>query len=174
MKNVFRTSLILAAALGLSACATYKTAIPEGYAGPTALLKDSSDVYSMSKADIFYTLSVNGDEIDNARFATRRANEGRGAIMAVQKVQRPIPAQPLKVGVSARTVYAAPIMAMANTVYAVKGIVSFTPETGKTYVVRGKLSPTYSAVWIEEEASKSVVGEKIEIQGSAELGFFEK
>ncbi|WP_156226400.1 hypothetical protein [Herbaspirillum chlorophenolicum] len=174
MKTAFRTSLIVASTIALSACATYKTAVPEGYTGPTAILKDSSDVYSMSKADIFYTLSVNGDEIDNALFTTRRVNEGRGAIMAVQKVQRPIPAQPLKVSVSARTTYAAPIMAMANTVYGVKGIVSFTPEVDKVYVVRGKLSETYSAVWIEEEISKTVVGEKIEAQGSAKLGFFEK
>ncbi|WDZ97522.1 hypothetical protein Herbaro_06945 [Herbaspirillum sp. WKF16] len=174
MKTAFRAGLILASALALSACATYTTAVPEGYRGPTALLKDSSDVYSMSKADIFYALSVNEAEIDNALFTTRRANEGRGSIMAVQKVQRPIPAQPLKIGVSARTTYAAPIMAMANTVYGVKGVVSFTPEAGKVYVVRGKLTEAYSAVWIEEEASKTIVGEKIEAQGSAKLGIFEK
>lgn len=174
MKTFLRTGLILASALALSACATFKPAVPEGYTGPTAMLKDSAEVASTSKADMFYTLSVNGNAIDNALFTTRRANEGRGMFMQVQQVSRPIPVQPLKVEISARTHYAAPILAMASTVYRVMGTVNFTPEAGKIYVVRGKLSEAYSAVWIEEEDSKTVVGEKIEAQGSAKLGFFEK
>lgn len=174
MNKAFRASALVAMAVTLSACTTFKTAVPEDYTGPTAILKDSSDVYNMSKADIFYTLLVNGEEMNNALFATRGANQGRGAMMAVQKFQRRIPIEPLKVVVSARTTYAAPIMALTSTVYGVKGVVSFTPEAGKVYVVRGKLSEAYSAVWIEEEGNKALVGEKIEAQGSAKLGFFDK
>lgn len=174
MKTMLRSSLLLGCALALSACATFKTAVPEGYAGPTAILKDSADVASARKADIFYTLSVNGNEIDNALYTTLRVNQGRGMIMTVQHMERPIPAVPLTVGISAKTHYAAPILSMVNTIYNVKGTVNFTPEAGKIYVVRGKLSETYSAVWIEEEESKAVMGEKIEAQGSAKAGFFDK
>ncbi|MBP0599357.1 hypothetical protein J8I26_14655 [Herbaspirillum sp. LeCh32-8] len=63
---------------------------------------------------------------------------------------------------------------MVSTVYNVKGTVSFTPEAGKIYLVRGKLSEAYSAVWIEEKQSKTVMGEKIEVQGSAKAGILGK
>ena len=129
---------------------------------------------SASKADMYYALSVDGNNIDNMRFKTRRANEGKGMIMTVKNADRQIPAQQIKVSVAARTIFAAPILAMASTVYEVKGDILFTPEPNKTYVVCGTLDEQYSAVWIEEESTKTVVGEKIEINGSAKLGFFEK
>ncbi|MBP0599358.1 hypothetical protein J8I26_14660 [Herbaspirillum sp. LeCh32-8] len=90
MKAMLRSGLLLGCALALSVCATFKTALPEGYAGPTAVLKDSADVATARKADIFYTLSVNGNEIDNALYTTIRANQGRGMVMTVQRVEHPI------------------------------------------------------------------------------------
>lgn len=174
MKAALRTLVVLTSFATLTACSTFKTAVPEGYSGPTATLKDSDDTYSASKADMFYALTVNGNDVDNARFSTRRANEGRGMMMAVQKFERKIPATPQAINIVGRTIFAAPIQAMTSTVYQVKGVVNFTPEANKVYVIRGKLDETYSAVWIEEESTKAVVGEKIEVNGSARLGFFEK
>jgi hypothetical protein len=52
--------------------------------------------------------------------------------------------------------------------------VTFTPERYKRYVVRGELGEDYSAVWIEEDETKTLIGEKIESRGSARLGIFEK
>ncbi|EIJ45605.1 hypothetical protein GWL_26330 [Herbaspirillum sp. GW103] len=172
--GIARACVILAIPLTLAACATRTPLLPDDYAGPTAVLKDSADMLSMSKAYMYYAANINAIEVDNVRFATRRASEGRGALMLLQKVERRIPATPVKVQVVARTAYAMPIMAMTGTVYQVKGEIDFTPERGKSYVVRGKLGPNYSAVWIEEEASSTLVGQKIEINGSAELGFFDK
>ena len=40
--------------------------------------------------------------------------------------------------------------------------------------MRGELDKTHSVVWIEEESSNAVMDKKIEIQGSAKLGVFEK
>ncbi len=169
-----RACALIPIAFALTACATRTPLLPADYAGPTAVLKDSAAMFSMSKADMYYASSINGIEVDNVRFATRSASEGRGPLMLLQKVERRIPTTPVKVQVVARTVYAMPIMAMTSTVYQVKGEVDFTPEPGKNYVVRGKLGPAYSAVWIEEEASSALVGSKIEVNGSAELGFFDK
>ncbi|AYR25462.1 hypothetical protein RC54_17280 [Herbaspirillum rubrisubalbicans] len=166
--------MLVGIVLSLTACATRTPLLPDNYAGPSAVLKDSADMLNMSKADMYYAASVNTIAVDNVRFATRSASEGRGAMMLLQKVERRIPATPLKVQVVARTAYAMPIMAMTGTVYQVKGDVDFTPEAGKSYVVRGKLGPTYSAVWIEEEGTSTMVGKKIEVNGSAELGFFDK
>ncbi|MBG7621498.1 hypothetical protein I5R65_18680 [Herbaspirillum sp. AP02] len=170
----FRTCAALSIALALTACATRTPLLPENYAGPTAILKDSAEMLTMSKADMYYATNINAVDVNNVRSATQGASQGRGALMLLQKVERRIPATPLKVQVVARTAYAMPIMAMTGTVYQVKGEIDFTPEPDKNYVVRGKLGPTYSAVWIEEEASSTLVGKKIEVNGSAELGFFDK
>ncbi|MBP9915910.1 MAG: hypothetical protein KBF24_06860, partial [Thiobacillaceae bacterium] len=72
------------------------------------------------------------------------------------------------------TEYAAPILTLTNTVYQVKGAVTFKPEDYRNYVVRGELGESYSAVWLEEELTGKTVGKKIEIHGSAKLGTFEK
>ncbi|MDH3230310.1 MAG: hypothetical protein OEN55_11000 [Alphaproteobacteria bacterium] len=40
--------------------------------------------------------------------------------------------------------------------------------------MKGELGEDYSAVWIEDQQSGEIVGEKIEIHGSAALGFFQK
>ncbi len=174
MKKLLSRLALLSSVVILTACAPFKTAIPDGYAGPTAVLKDSANVMSTSKADMYYALTVDGNNIDNMRFKTRRQNEGRGMMMNVVEAERKIPARETKVSVAARTIYAAPILAMAGTVYQVTGDIVFTPEPNKAYVVRGTLDESYSAVWIEEELTKTVVGEKVEIKGSAKLGFFEK
>lgn len=89
-------------------------------------------------------------------------------------LQREIPAQPTALTIVARTEYAAPILAMTNAVYQVKGEVRITPDPNKTYVVRGELGESYSAVWIQEEGTNVVVGTKVETKGSAKLGFFEQ
>jgi len=174
MRKMLSRLALLSSVVVLTACAPFKTAIPDGYTGPTAVLKDSATVMSSSKADMYYALVVDGNNIDNMRFKTRRRNEGRGMMMTVVEAERKIPAKETKVSVAGRTVYAAPILAMAGTVYQVTGDIVFMPEPNKIYVVRGALDESYSSVWIEEESTKTIVGEKIEIKGSAKLGFFEK
>lgn len=74
----------------------------------------------------------------------------------------------------ARTQYAAPILALTGTIYQVKGVIEFTPLPDRSYVVRGELGDAYSAVWIEEDGSGTLVGKKVEIKGSAKLSAFEK
>ncbi len=82
--------------------------------------------------------------------------------------------KPLKVGVKGRTHFAAPILAMTGTVYQVKGVVEFTPKTNGSYIIRGEFNETYSAIWIEDADTNQTVGNKIEVNGSAKLGFLEK
>jgi hypothetical protein len=89
-------------------------------------------------------------------------------------LERDVPAQPASIEIVGRTEYAAPILALTNPVYQVKGVVTFIPEASKRYVVKGVLSADYSAVWIEDMISQQVVGDKVEVNGSAKLGFFQK
>jgi len=158
----------------MGGCATYQPLIPKNYTGPRAILHDSVKIYSPSKADFFHVSHVDGRAVVNSRIQTRTANQGRGMIMDPVVLQREIPAQPIKLTIVGRTEYAAPILALTRTVYEVKGDVEFTPEPNKAYTVRGTLGDSYSAVWVEEDISKVVVGKKVEVKGSAALGFWEK
>lgn len=94
--------------------------------------------------------------------------------MTPEIIERRIAISPTVLTIVGRTEYAAPILAFTNDVYEVKGDISFTPEENKTYSVYGELGENYSAVWLEDESNHTVVGNKIEIHGSAKLGIFQK
>jgi len=90
-------------------------------------------------------------------------------------VERQVPAaKPTSLQIVGRTEYAAPILVLTNPVYQVKGSIDFTPEANKRYVVKGELSEARSSVWLEDAQTQQIVGNKILIEGSAKLGFFEK
>jgi hypothetical protein len=165
-----RTKLFLLSIVLLAGCESIKPALPEGYAGPTAILKDSAKVISGSKADFYLVERINGNRVNNSQIQTEVANQGHGLSMTPIIVQRPVAAALLHVEIAARTGYAAPIQALVGPIYEIKGPVEFTAEAGKTYVVRGELGQAYSAVWIEEESTGALVGKKFEIKGSAKLG----
>lgn len=169
MKKII-TCLILASAL--AGCVTYQPSIPAGYAGPTATIKDSATTLSGSKADFYYVELIDGAKVQNSRINTRVANQGRGMSMTPVVVDRQVPARPVKLSVTGRTEYAAPIQALTGTVYQVKGVVEFTPEANKTYTVRGELGDD-SSVWVEDDETRTVVGVKVE-KHDAKLGVMEK
>lgn len=138
------------------------------------MVKDSAKVYSASKADFFYLSHVDGKQIEDSRSKTLRMNQGRGMQMTPYILQNPIPVKPTVLSIVGRTEYAAPILTLTNTVYQLKGEVEVNPEPNKTYVVRGELGENYSAVWLEDQETQTVIGKKIEATGSTKLGTFEK
>ena len=172
LQNRVLPGLFMAFALG--GCATYAPTVPDGYKGPVAVIKDSVKQYSSSKADFFYIAEIDGQRIEDSRVRTLRVNHGRGMSMTPSMIERNVPAQNATFTLVGRTEYAAPILTLTSTVYQVKGTVTFKPEDYRNYVVRGELGESYSAVWLEDEATGKTVGEKIEIRGSAKLGTFEK
>lgn len=171
MKNSWA---LIALAVAVSGCAHYQPSLPPGYTGPKANIEDTRKYYSGSHVDLFYLTHVDGGEIDNARSKTLRANSGRGFSMSAITATNPIPAKPVILTLKGRTMYGAPILELANAIYQVSGDVSFTPEADKTYLVNGVLGEDYSAVWLEVSDTHAVVGKKIEVNGTAKLGIFEK
>jgi hypothetical protein len=169
MKQLLWVGLV---SLALSACA--HNPVPKGYTGPLATIQDSCTVHSKSKADLFYVSKVNGKKIDNSLTTTRIANEGRGLWMKPVVIGRQVPASKAKFTIVGRTEYAAPILALTNTVYEVTGEIEFVPLADRTYIVKGQLGEDYSAVWIEDVQTEAVMCCKIEVKGSAKLGILEK
>lgn len=171
MKQLY---VCLFGALALGGCATYGPSVPTDYTGPKATVKDTAKVYSSSKADFFYLSQVDGKKIEDSRSKTVRMNRGQGMQMTPYILKNPIPAKPTTLSIVGRTEYAAPILALNNTVYQLKGNVEFNPEPNRTYVVRGELGENYSAIWLEAQETQAVIGKKIEVTGSTKLGTFEK
>jgi hypothetical protein len=166
-------ALALAALLG--GCVTYAPTIPEGYAGPRAVLRDTALTHSGSKVDYFFVSKINGAAIKESRTESMVANQGRGFSMDPVLLDREVPAgTSIKIELVGRTEYAAPILALTNKVYQVKGEITLEPAEGRTYAIKGVLGEDYSAVWLEDTATREVVGEKIEVKGSAKLGFWSK
>lgn len=161
-------------ALGLLVGGCTTNPIPEGYTGPLAYIQDTTVTRRATNTDIFFASKVNGKPISESRSATGQANYGRGFVMSPVTIGRQIPAQPVTLTIVGRRHYAAPILTLVNKVYEVSGEIQFTPEENQTYVVKGELGENYSAVWLEDARNAQVIGEKIEIKGSAALGIFEK
>jgi hypothetical protein len=163
-----RLATIVWLTLSISGCVTYAPSVPDGYVGPQAVLADSAKTYSTSKADFFVAVQIDGADVDNSLNETFRRNQGRGMRMTPYFISRPLVAEkPIKVAIKGKTHYAAPIQAITGTVRQVEGVVEFTPKANVRYIVRGELSESYSAVWIEETESRQLVGQKIEPRGVA-------
>lgn len=175
MKVLSPLCALLGLTLLLGGCVTYVPTIPEGYSGPRATIRDTALTHSSSKVDFFVAEQVNGGKIESSINRTLAANYGRGFMMDPKFVEHELPAgKTVTVAIRGRTEYAAPILALTQAVYEVKGEVSFTPEEGHIYAVKGSLGEKQSAVWIEDTGTQQIVGTKIEINGSAKLGFFQK
>jgi len=171
IKQVFG---VLSLVFIVSGCVEYKPVVAKGYTGRVAIIKDTAKIYSPQKVDFFYVSKYNGSYMDNSRGRTLEMNYGAGLSMVPQVIDRKIPIKKCTITITARTEYAAPILALSNTVYKVEGEITFLPKANHKYVVRGVLGENYSAVWLKDTNTGKRVGKKIEINGSAELGFFEK
>ncbi len=126
------------------------------------MIKDSVTPYSTRKADFFYLDEINGRPVLNSAVQTRIANTGRGTDSLVPNmVENKVPLQASVFKITGHTEYSAPVQAMLYHVDSISGTVSFTPEKDKIYVVKGDLDEAHSVIWVEEEASHRLVGEKI-------------
>lgn len=172
---MFRRQWIFLTLALLVGCETAPVSAPQAPTGPRARLDETAKVLSTGKADFFVVTEVNGIAVKNSIGETFSRNYGRGMVMTPYFLNQDLPAgQPVKIGVMARTYFAAPALAFVNDAYQVKGVVEFTPQENGRYIMRGELGAQYSAVWIEDRSNDTVVGKKVEIHGSAKLGFWDK
>lgn len=81
-------------------------------------------------------------------------------------ITRQVPTQEQTFKLEGQTYFAAPALAMIRPKYRLAGIIRFTPQPNAKYRITGELGKAYSAVWIEDIASGSVVSNKIESTNS--------
>lgn len=150
----------------LSACT--HNPIPDGYTGPRAVIRDTAASTGPTSGDIFSVTQVDGKIIMDSFNATRQANQGRGFYMEPIAVRREVPAdQPITLTLVGRRAYGAPIMEMMRKGYEVTGELQFTPANNGLYLVKGVVGEGYSAVWLEDDRTGTVVGQKYEIGNPA-------
>lgn len=144
------TLTLWVACLALTGCVT--APIPANYSGPLATIQDTAVAESPNRAQFFYLREIDGQKVDNVLFETRRVNSGRGFSQSVASFSREIPARASTLQLGARISYGAPIQEIANTstVYTAEKTVRFTPESSKSYVVKGMLTADQQEVWLEE------------------------
>lgn len=160
MKKIIVTLAFVAT---LPSCiSTYK--IPEGYAGPTAIIKDTANKTGMTKAEAFQVSKINGLVDTTSPMATPR---GGGMGVSLKESKRTIPAgSPITLTLSGGNIYAADGAALAdmlsgNAKKHVTGDVVFTPKPNQIYKVNGIAEKASSSVWVEEEGTRKVVTQKI-------------
>lgn len=153
--SLVRAFVISATFLLLAACVSEP--VRETPSGPSALLRTSLVKHGYKGSDTFLVDSKNIDKYYLPGGGWR------------------VPAgAPITLTLTDRTHYEMPILVLINKIYEVSGETTFTPVADHKYVVTGKLSDSYSGIWIEDEGTKQVVGKKIEVNGSTALGILEK
>lgn len=149
----------------LASCGVPKL-VPDDYAGPTAVVRDSSvnpasGGQAMSgHSQYFVLVAVDGKEVQNAFSQTFAGAEGHTNFQAHE---RKVPARPMKVTLRAAAYYPKGLKGPggdfgADTILSVAAqrTISFSPVAGETYIVRGRANEQESAVWIESSGGQRV------------------
>ena len=150
--------LMFAAAVSLSLSGCVTSPIPDNYSGPLATIRDTAIPETANRSQFFFLAEVDGQPVSNARSVSKSANSGRGFGLAPKPFSREVAAKQSTFTLKAEVEYGAPIQAMLNagTLYKAEKKVTFTPQSKRTYVVKGTLSADKQDVWLEDDAGQRV------------------
>lgn len=167
-----RWSVLTSLAILLQGCATAPP-VSERFTGPTAIVADTATGGGRGGAGVFFTVTkLDGKVVANSLGASRQASFGRGMDLRVSPMERRVPAGNVRLELVGRVAYAAPIQeifsSLRNRLYSVSGTIEVKLEPDVRYRVNGVLDELRQEVWIEDEASRKVVGQKIVGEPSAE------
>ncbi|WP_282166329.1 hypothetical protein [Shewanella japonica] len=150
----------------ITGCKSTEHVIPNDYEGNVAYIEDSISNAEYSMAGYFYIEKINGEDIYNAidrseqySYANQLAKKGATRPIAINEQQT--------FSVVGEVYHSAPIGYLFNSGknFSLKGDLSFTPEENQRYVVTGKLTESYSAVWIED-INGNIITSKLEKHGN--------
>ncbi|NUZ06564.1 hypothetical protein [Piscinibacter koreensis] len=140
--------------------------------GPPAYIQDSASGGGNSQSGIlFYVEKIDGADTRNNLDATRRASSNRGFDLQLGSAGRPLPAGPMRLTLTGRMVYGAPIQEMfaGSRLYHVTGEVAVDLVAGRRYRVTGVLDTFRREVWLEDTVTGQVVGTKVVAPPTREL-----
>jgi hypothetical protein len=123
--------------------------------------------FRIEKVDLFVVTEVNGTAVGNSLNETIKQNLGRGFALSPVLITHHIAPGPVKLKILGKTHHPAPIIAILRGGYELEGVVSFDALAEKDYIVRGELTETGQAIWVEEQGTGVVVGKRIERPSAA-------
>lgn len=137
--------------------------LPENYNGPVATIRGSSERKNAFKGEAFTVTKVDGKDI--AGRGAVATPTGGGPVLSVREPEVQVLPQPVTLTLRGGTIYAADGPAMVDGLLGgarhVSGDLSFTPEAGGEYRVKGILEKGSEAVWLVEEKTGKMIGGKI-------------
>ena len=143
-------------------CVKYHN-LPTDYSGPVATIRGTSAQRNVFKGESFTVTKVDGKMI--AGRGAVATPVGGGPVLAVQEPQVQVLPQPVTLTLTGSTIYAADGPAMIDGLIGgsrhVTGDISFTPKPGGEYRVKGLLNRGTEAVWLVEEKTGKMVGQKV-------------
>jgi len=166
LKRILMPAAMAVALCGCSLLMAPRREPPPRYDGPLATLSETGFQDSRTEVDMFVATQIDGHDVRTSMERTKQKNAGMGMGIVPVYVEHAIPAgRPVSVTIMGHSFHTAPILDILNSEYEVTGTVTFTPAVNRVYEIKGKLGEKYSAVWIEEGATGSVMGKKIEKRG---------
>ncbi|MEO8524288.1 MAG: hypothetical protein ABI460_06185 [Caldimonas sp.] len=131
--------------------------------GPAAIVADTANRGSHDGGTFFVLAEVDGKSMRTAIDSSLQASRGRGNLLSIQHVERPVAASRLRLKLLARVVQAAPIIDIFSSLKndAVEGVVEVELQPDVRYRVTGTLDAFRREVWLEEEATQRIVGDKV-------------
>lgn len=124
-----------------------------------ASIEDTYKKKGTGSAYAFFVSKVDGiPTTHNASTESRKVSAGNGIYLFPVGASRNIPIKPLKMSLTAKVIYAAPIVAITDseTDLILEQDIEFTPQPDMFYYVKGVLSKSNSSIWIED-----INGEKV-------------
>ena len=156
-----KAAMIFACAVLAAGCITFVDTLPEGYEGPTATIADSYTNHEGSSAHYFTFAMIDGQYIDNSGNRTRIANQGRGFDMTPVMITHDVPVEELNIMLAGYLFFATDAQGMFGDSMLVEGELSFTPNAGEIYTVKGELGKEVSTVWLEDSKG-NIVGNRFD------------
>jgi hypothetical protein len=138
----------------LIGCASRPVSLVETYDGPKASIYDSSTSISEIKAEIFVVVSVDGQPIKNSLTVLNERRMNSLFKTTLWTEAREMKAQPAVLKLKATHFIQSNVLGLfsglSGGLLSYEKNVSFKPEAGKRYVVKGKLENNSKDVWIED------------------------
>ena len=149
----------------LFGCATPPPPVPEGYAGPTATISDSTQGGGNARSGRFFSLARidNGPALRTSLDRSKSASFGQGFRLSVLGQTWRVKAGAAKLKLVGRTAYAAPVQELfaGSRLRSVEGEVEVVLKADGHYVVNGILDAYRREIWLEDETTHEPVGPRI-------------
>jgi hypothetical protein len=163
---------VMLTALLLSSCVA-PTPPPPAFTGSVAFLSMTSVTRGPFAENVFIVSAINGQPFAGEIYPSEPPPDVSLSPITGPLTSVTIPAsQPTRFTLSGYSVFQAPIFAMTMADYTLSGDINFVPVAGQNYTVKGTFTPSYSALWIENEDTGQLAAPKLEVHGSAKVPLF--